>query len=371
MTEYFQELFKASEIEWHEIIECNEPSISTEQNLELFKPISEEEVKDALFQMHPDKSPDPDGMTPTFYQKFWRIYYPRGSYRDAVLGTNPSFIWWSIWEAQDLVRKGVRRSVRSGSEIDIIKDPWLHSDEDMYVVSNHPSLGNKKVASLLKIGQRDWDAELINDMFVESDKELILGIPLSSSADKDLWQWTKELSCFYTVKSAYKFTPELKGRWWVDDNSSFWHQFWQLKVSPKAVFEANSKEKRGVAGMLCWALWKGRNDLVWNQNIFSIEEVVVLAKSNLDQWLSAQEKHASLFVDLLLPEDGGECWTKPQMGYAKINVDATLFVNDRQIGFSCVARDHDGYLIEAIASRRRGIVKPEMAEALGVKEALS
>lgn len=28
-------------------------------------------VKEVLFHMHPDKSLDPDGMTPGFHQKFW------------------------------------------------------------------------------------------------------------------------------------------------------------------------------------------------------------------------------------------------------------------------------------------------------------
>lgn len=31
------------------------------------------EVKEALFQMHPDKALGPDGMTPTFFQKYWHI----------------------------------------------------------------------------------------------------------------------------------------------------------------------------------------------------------------------------------------------------------------------------------------------------------
>lgn len=32
-----------------------------------------EVVKAAIFSMHPDKSSGPDGMNPTFYQKFWKI----------------------------------------------------------------------------------------------------------------------------------------------------------------------------------------------------------------------------------------------------------------------------------------------------------
>ena len=37
-------------------------------------PYTEEEVKTALFQMHPSKSPGPNGMSPFFFQKFWHIF---------------------------------------------------------------------------------------------------------------------------------------------------------------------------------------------------------------------------------------------------------------------------------------------------------
>lgn len=48
-------------------------SITIEQNAELLKQVTVEEVKHALFQMNPDKSPGPDGMTPAFFQKHWPI----------------------------------------------------------------------------------------------------------------------------------------------------------------------------------------------------------------------------------------------------------------------------------------------------------
>uniref|UniRef100_A0A803Q578 Uncharacterized protein n=1 Tax=Cannabis sativa TaxID=3483 RepID=A0A803Q578_CANSA len=39
-------------------------SVDHSQNEDLLKPIQEEEVKQALFQMYPDKAPGPDGMGP-------------------------------------------------------------------------------------------------------------------------------------------------------------------------------------------------------------------------------------------------------------------------------------------------------------------
>ncbi|KAL0417112.1 UNVERIFIED_CONTAM: LINE-1 retrotransposable element O protein [Sesamum latifolium] len=45
-------------------------------NEALTQPFAPEEVKHALFQMYPYKSPGPDGMSPIFYQKYWHIVGP-------------------------------------------------------------------------------------------------------------------------------------------------------------------------------------------------------------------------------------------------------------------------------------------------------
>ena len=50
------------------------PSLITEdQNRILTSWTSEKEVRSALFMMHPEKAPDPDGMTALFFQKSWSI----------------------------------------------------------------------------------------------------------------------------------------------------------------------------------------------------------------------------------------------------------------------------------------------------------
>lgn len=70
---YFQRLFTEEFTQTDEILNCIPKSVSEQQNDELLKPISEEEVKEALFNMHSDKAPGPDGMTPAFYQKNWVV----------------------------------------------------------------------------------------------------------------------------------------------------------------------------------------------------------------------------------------------------------------------------------------------------------
>jgi hypothetical protein len=47
--------------------------VTAADNVSLEAPFTKEEVRVALFQMHPDKSPGPDGFNPAFYQSFWDI----------------------------------------------------------------------------------------------------------------------------------------------------------------------------------------------------------------------------------------------------------------------------------------------------------
>lgn len=73
IIEHFNHLFTAIQSNSHEVIECIERKVSLDQNKELLCQVTKRKVKDALFQMNPDKSPGPDGMTLAFYQKHWSI----------------------------------------------------------------------------------------------------------------------------------------------------------------------------------------------------------------------------------------------------------------------------------------------------------
>ena len=73
-TSYFRQIFESSnpeEIE--EALSEVSTTITGSINNDLVAPVTEWEVKLALFAMHPEKAPNPDGMTALFYQKFWDI----------------------------------------------------------------------------------------------------------------------------------------------------------------------------------------------------------------------------------------------------------------------------------------------------------
>ena len=72
--DYFNDLFATTSPSGYEEFLKEVPTLITEdQNRPLTSWASEEEVRSALFMMHPEKAPGPDGMTALFFQQSWSI----------------------------------------------------------------------------------------------------------------------------------------------------------------------------------------------------------------------------------------------------------------------------------------------------------
>ena len=50
---------------------------------------------------------------------------------------------------------------------------------------------------------KEWDLEILRDLFIEDDVQQILKIPLSSSRTEDSWLWIEGEKGVYSVKSTY------------------------------------------------------------------------------------------------------------------------------------------------------------------------
>lgn len=70
---YFNDVFTTAGCQLDSFTNIRFPTISAEQNMELLKPFCNEEIREAIFAMNPDKAPGPDGMNPKFFQHFWPI----------------------------------------------------------------------------------------------------------------------------------------------------------------------------------------------------------------------------------------------------------------------------------------------------------
>jgi len=74
--QYFDELFTGNEGNMQEIIELVQPAITEEYDRKMRKSFTMEEFRQALFQMHSDKAPGPNGLNPTFFKHFWHLCGP-------------------------------------------------------------------------------------------------------------------------------------------------------------------------------------------------------------------------------------------------------------------------------------------------------
>lgn len=240
-------------------------------------------------------------------------------------------------EAQVLLKQGAVRRVGSGTNVDILNDPWLPHFEDPYVHSEHMALIGRKVGALLIPGQNEWDIDLIENIFTERDSRLILSIPLNHT-DTDSWFWNKEKLGHYTVRSVYSVIQDAKN-YSLLNNSKLGKHVWNLKVPLKvkhfmwralsrclltkdelvakrvpiniicpvcnnesesvyhilvlysfaslcwdhssfmndrgshesffkwisATFQRYKKREIEAMAMICWPLWKNRNNIVWKQ----------------------------------------------------------------------------------------------------------
>jgi len=69
---YFTTMFAAKQGDYQDIISCIQNKVSSDDNNTLTQPFTEQEFQDAIFSMHSDKSPGPDGLNPAFYHRFWK-----------------------------------------------------------------------------------------------------------------------------------------------------------------------------------------------------------------------------------------------------------------------------------------------------------
>jgi hypothetical protein len=70
---YFSDVFRQRHDIMAPVIEAIRHTVNVEDNHRRTSPFLKEEFREAVFSMHPDKCPGPDGYNPGFYQHFWSI----------------------------------------------------------------------------------------------------------------------------------------------------------------------------------------------------------------------------------------------------------------------------------------------------------
>ena len=74
IVDYFSNIFQSNgPTDTTTIVAAIQPIVTNSMNRYFFEPFQAEEIQKALKQMHLKKSPNPDDMSPLFYQHFWSL----------------------------------------------------------------------------------------------------------------------------------------------------------------------------------------------------------------------------------------------------------------------------------------------------------
>ncbi|CAN1188681.1 Putative ribonuclease H protein At1g65750 [Linum perenne] len=94
-------------------------------------------------------------------------------------------------------------------------------------------LSSIKVCDLWIPETKQWDVELIEDLFERRDSEAIMTIPLADSraSDRTIWHFGKRGG--YTVKSGYRLLTEEMSTLDAHKLDGPWTKIWDLHTPPK------------------------------------------------------------------------------------------------------------------------------------------
>ncbi|XP_074347538.1 uncharacterized protein LOC141686399 [Apium graveolens] len=345
-------------------------------------------------------------------------YFADSDFIHAKIGNSPSFIWRSIIQAKQLLREGIRWRIGRGDSIQVMNQPWLMEEDNPFITTNSQSLEGRTVDSFLVTGIRQWDVNQIQEHFNTRDQgfksayrylQLQKGqwnIEDNSSIWNKLWRikappkslnlvWRALSQCLptmsqlqskhvpvqstcpvckseaETIMHSLVNCPIARQCWFMVLPGQYWDVNMEFTGWIKMVFELESKSKCAEVVMVCWTIWRARNDLVWNQKYTRVTRIVAEAKQHLTQWNFAQNRLSWASLQLSVEGDGAVVWVRPVTNTVKVSVDAAVFEDRDAVGFGLIARDSDGMLIAAKSIVHPHLVSPVTAEAMAVKEALS
>lgn len=84
----------------------------------------------------------------------------------------------SKWEAKAVVGAGAGWKVGSGNSINIVGQPWLSDDQNPYITSNSQVLVHSKVSSIMALDKREWNEDILKDLFNDRDQQCIRNVYL-------------------------------------------------------------------------------------------------------------------------------------------------------------------------------------------------
>jgi hypothetical protein len=116
-----------------------------------------------------------------------------------------------LFSARELVHQGAVWRIGNGQQVRIWGDQWLPKPSTFSVHSPRMHLpADSKVCDLIDRDTKRWNTSIIENNFLEEERETILNIPLSPFMpnDKLIWRCTKNGE--FSVRSAYHLGLDIR-----------------------------------------------------------------------------------------------------------------------------------------------------------------
>ena len=130
-------------------------------------------------------------------------YYLNSEFLSATKGTRPSYAWQSILYGRELLRKGLKKVIGNGEKTLVWIDNWVFEGKTRRPESVQVMVDiTLKVSQLIDPVSKNWNLNMLRDLFPWKDAQLILNQrPMLSKEDAYCWSGTNH--GLYTVKSGY------------------------------------------------------------------------------------------------------------------------------------------------------------------------
>ncbi|XP_074376703.1 uncharacterized protein LOC141718222 [Apium graveolens] len=260
-------------------------------------------------------------------------YFPDKYVLEAQKGSNASFIWSGICAAKDEFYRGFKWVLGDGLNIDIFTDQWLRGKSYYKVDTDHThNTRIDKVCEFFRPYGKQWDEAKVTQTFHDGDARCILNtrIPQNQIQDRVAWLHTKD------------------GQY-------------SLRINSCLVRLART----------LWGIWFARNRKVWEDKQTPPNVAMEVASKMVDEWQKAQQKNQLSSNTPNRSENESQVhWEKPQGGWKKVNVDASVYDGSSSFKIGLVLRDDSGSFIAGLQSCMAGQVSSMEAEVIDVHEAL-
>ena len=126
---------------------------------------------------------------------------------------------------------GCRWRIGNGKSINVWQDFWLKDDTHLHLLTPiMEGLENLMVQDPFIPRTREWDIELLQELFCPKDVQAIAQTPASATrgGDQLIWHFTK--NGMYLVKSRYRLSLSGRDQHVSAGNRGNWLTIWNLKL---------------------------------------------------------------------------------------------------------------------------------------------